>query len=408
MSSDFQNRLRKNLEHPVPAEHPAPDVLNAYIEKVLTGAEERQVTEHLAACRECREVVFLATGAAEEPVQPVVAAVPVKRVRWWAWAMPIVAVVVIAIFIGQPSLLRSKHTVEMAQARHDEPQVPASTTVATKTEVAPANKEEDKAKSLETYQPRKRIVPAQPLGGLATSPAAPPSPAPTERRELAKEKDVNGPVQNEMARRAGVGGRIAEEAKPAVAMSAPAPAAADKVQTLKQSEGAAAANLQQDSKLRDDRYAYSTESTNGASLSANGASRSKAANLDTKAGQAFGGFAKSAAKKVDAATQWRVTTTGGLEHALLGEWKPALGDSSSHFLAVTTFGENVWAGGKNLALYHSPDNGVTWERQTLRVRIAADITQIQFTSANDGVLTTNLGTSFVTHDGGKSWAQEKP
>ena len=45
MSNEFQNRLRKNLEQAAPAEHPAPDVLNAYIEKVLPQSEELHFEE---------------------------------------------------------------------------------------------------------------------------------------------------------------------------------------------------------------------------------------------------------------------------------------------------------------------------------------------------------------------------
>ena len=51
---------------PAPVEHPSPGVLAAFVERTLGEGENRSVTNHLAHCGECREVVFLASGVAEE------------------------------------------------------------------------------------------------------------------------------------------------------------------------------------------------------------------------------------------------------------------------------------------------------------------------------------------------------
>src|SRR3974390_816612 len=51
-----------------PAEHPSADVLAAFVEHTLAGGDSRKVADHLARCGDCREVVFLASNAAEESV----------------------------------------------------------------------------------------------------------------------------------------------------------------------------------------------------------------------------------------------------------------------------------------------------------------------------------------------------
>src|SRR5271157_3265232 len=47
---------------------PSPDALTAFVEHSLARGESQRVTDHLAQCAECREVVFLASSAVEEPV----------------------------------------------------------------------------------------------------------------------------------------------------------------------------------------------------------------------------------------------------------------------------------------------------------------------------------------------------
>ena len=406
MRSEFPNRLRKDLEQPAPAEHPAPDLLNAYAEHALTAAEEQQVMEHLAACAECREVVFLAQAATDEPVQPALSAAPVKRVRWWAWALPIAAVAVVAsaVLLNQGVFAPRNQAKQMAQVRRDEAAPPSPSPNATPQSNPPAEKtaSEDKGVSLATETappPPKPAAPSRVVTQQNTLTAQ--SVTGRQTDQLTKQKDANQPTANEFAADLDAR-RPAVEPKPQVALSAPA---ASRIPTVKEAQAPPAA-VTADSKLRDESAAQSVEVT--AEAETVEPSRAKTANLAAKptanARASYAGALMSS-KKRDLAAQWRVTPDGALQHLVVGEWQAALADSGSRFLTVTTFGENVWAGGKNLSLFHSPDNGITWERQTLRVRIAADIVQIAFSSPRDGVLTTNLGTSFVTHDGGKAWAQ---
>ena len=91
-------------------EHPSADLLNGYMEQSLMPSETAQVTNHLAACKDCREIVFLASGVKEEELVPAVAAAMPAQDRhvvapagqrkskwgWWKWAVPAVAVIVAA------------------------------------------------------------------------------------------------------------------------------------------------------------------------------------------------------------------------------------------------------------------------------------------------------------------------
>src|SRR5208282_1637958 len=49
-------------------DHPSPDALTAFVEQSLPARENQRVTDHLAMCADCREVVFVASSAVEEPV----------------------------------------------------------------------------------------------------------------------------------------------------------------------------------------------------------------------------------------------------------------------------------------------------------------------------------------------------
>ena len=42
-------------------------MLTAFVEHSLPSGESQRITDHLAKCGDCREVVFLASAAAEEP-----------------------------------------------------------------------------------------------------------------------------------------------------------------------------------------------------------------------------------------------------------------------------------------------------------------------------------------------------
>jgi len=416
MSSDFQNRLRKNLERPAPTQHPAPDVLNAYVEHALTPPEERQVVEHLAACSECREVVYLASEAVEEPVEQLVAAAaaapapaptpPSRRFRWWTWALPVAAVLVVAsvVLVLNPRLSKKPAFDQYAQSKQPEPQ-PEPKTAPAPTADAPAKEAPVAtltAPSTDAVAGKRRQLQAVP--------------APTNPRdELAKDKAENQPAKSRLAEgddvdlKADVTGREEKTLSTAKPASRAGAASGAMVASAPVAPPPAPAQVSPSTTDRGDTTVDVASEAPMLDAQSSNEIQEKVAKQNQKTDHATAGsmYASSAgnlrAKKIDAAPLWTVTDAGRLMHLELGRSQPALADSGTHFIAVTSLGTHVWAAGKKLALYHSADGGLTWEHQTVPAKSNADIVAITFKSVLEGVLETNSGSAFATHDGGKTW-----
>lgn len=84
--SELSNALRQRLAcGGEPRVHPDSDTLTAYLEQLLPAVERNQVLEHLAVCRECRDVTALSLP--EQPVvadRPAAMTLPARR-GWRAW-----------------------------------------------------------------------------------------------------------------------------------------------------------------------------------------------------------------------------------------------------------------------------------------------------------------------------------
>jgi hypothetical protein len=391
VSNDFQNRLRKNLEQPAPAEHPAPDVLNAYIEKVLPQSEEQQVLAHLAVCADCREVVFFSQAAVEE-VAPAVVQPQARRIAWWAWALPVAAVLAVA------------STVFVMQSNHRESTVnPPQQLAGAKRDEAPQNQ------SLTATAPQnKTVAPAEPRRA-ATPTAVPKLVNPREKDKQVLDQPVTGRNAIDLSAK-----ELQSEAKTAPAAgAAPAP----QMDRKTTANGAAIAGKPADS------AGYSADAISNASVSQQVTvqaetvevtpatnERQQAARANAPASSAPYGFSSGAmmAKKAAPLSPWRVMNDGTLQHFVPGHWENAVGVSGA-FLTVSAVGDDVWVAGKNLVLYHSKDNGASWERQTVPGLKSGDIVHIEFTSTFSGILKTSSGAAFSTHDGGKNWvAVETP
>ncbi|MFL6247007.1 MAG: zf-HC2 domain-containing protein [Thermoanaerobaculia bacterium] len=83
-------------------DHPTEETLAAYVDDRLDAPTRRKVTEHLAACGECREVVVMTTDyqASETPANVVRG-----TFGWIASAAALAAAAVIAIFVLRPDAL---------------------------------------------------------------------------------------------------------------------------------------------------------------------------------------------------------------------------------------------------------------------------------------------------------------
>jgi len=72
---------------------------------------------------------------------------------------------------------------------------------------------------------------------------------------------------------------------------------------------------------------------------------------------------------------------------------------------VAVFGNEVWAGGENQRLFHSSDDGASWNSVTLPAKGSGEhtITHIRFGTPQDGKVEAEDGSSWITTDGGKTW-----
>lgn len=383
MNNEFPTRMRKNFEQSLPARHPDADALNAYIERTLAEGEARQVLEHLSVCNECREVVYLASGAAEEPA---VAAetVPARRLRWWKWAVPLAAVLVVGsvVFVVGSYEKREAQSLQYARIEKEQP-IPAKTATSaeatetatlTEKQAAPPRREMNAA-----GKPKSLAAPKEELAGRADL-------APSERDKLAYNAAPAPPTtaaieQNQPLAK----NKVAAGAAVSAPAAAPTPAAqiAPSAQTVTVEVNGEAPILQAEH--------------------ADAMQKAMAAEPQSKNARTY-----AARKSVDSAkdlkqSPWMIAANGSLLHLQSGKWEQVSVVPEAHFTTVAVWGSNVWVGGKNLVLYHSADNGAHWERQTLQGNDDSDVQAIEVTSSRNLKVTTSAGQIFATGDGGSSW-----
>jgi photosystem II stability/assembly factor-like uncharacterized protein len=117
-----------------------------------------------------------------------------------------------------------------------------------------------------------------------------------------------------------------------------------------------------------------------------------------------GGVPTERASNRAARPQWRINASGQAERSYGGgAWQVALREEKMHVVAV--FGSEVWTGGENQRLFHSLDDGTTWNSVTLPRREGREptITHIRFQTPQDGTVEAEGGSSWITTDGGKTW-----
>ena len=80
------------------------------------------------------------------------------------------------------------------------------------------------------------------------------------------------------------------------------------------------------------------------------------------------------------------------------------------FLAVAALGTEVWAGGSDAMLYHSPDSGTHWTRilpAEASAALTGDIVGVEFPDPQHGRVTTSSGEVWLTADDGQTWHKQQ-
>jgi hypothetical protein len=368
--------------------HPDADLLTAYGENSLSAVERQRVTEHVAVCPECREVLFLAQPELDE-AQFVSKAVPARRFGWMAWASAAAVVVVVgsAVMLQREKVVKVEPPVavvneqkpqepkvaeEHKPAQFDDFKVPAET------------RERDSVVSLKPVPPRLDVSPSpvmpskevvivdaekkskddlSKIGGLITNENVQNSQNVTAGRQA-----TSGPANTANAQVTNVfTANSAQSAAPAAVRSA-------------QNVAPAAAPVQKQSKAELAR--------------------------DAAAAKTVMGYAQSVPdERLEGRAHWRISKAGVLERSYLADdWAPVLVGPGVKIRVVSVVGNIVWAGSDHGALYVSRNGGVDWA--PLKIPTSADIVSIRFDDESNGAIQTSTGETWKTTDAGNSWNRQ--
>lgn len=362
--------------------HPGADLLAAFAEQGLRGAEREQVLLHLAACSECREVVAL---SAPESASAEAAAVPLPKGSWLRWGMlrwgaaaASLAIVAVAVLVGGPKMMQERRPNTVAtETSTAPPAVQPARAPQAAGEVAAGDHE---ATVLEKEQPRSGRGDREMAEGKAAAPAD-------------TKSDIGGRAPDKAAAAAagtagGIGSGVLRPSTPPPAIakaeppekdkanvSAPAAPARKVVSAPVSAQPAAQAQAEtaQSTVSRDERAAYSAATSMVGNESQLRRQRAKPA-------------------MASAALRWTVTADGQVQRSADGgrSWTTLPIASEVKFRALAANEREVWAGGSRTALYHSSDAGQTW-RKVDPGRLSGDIVRIVLHGATTVVVTTSAG-----------------
>ena len=374
---------------PLPTGHPSADVLTAFAENALVGDEHGRTADHLSRCGQCREIVFLASSAADKPLQveeqgAAAYAAPRRRVPRLVWGMSIAA----GVLVLASALVWWRHESARPQMQmaSSEVGIPAAQPVEPAQESQPAieSKSNTELKSQTQSQLSIGSKPATAPPPTAKS-AAPPASVAKSQAKTPRAENVspNDARTLGMGSSAGIGaGAVPRPAQSRASSVAATPSTV--------SIAGAAATLAPDAPPRN-----SFVAVQGGPVGATPGSRN-AVVLNPQ----------TALRPVRAThPQWRITPDGHLEHSTAEGWSRVLAGQSATFRVVSVVGNHVWVGGSGAALFHSHDEGQSWDQVALTSpsRETATIVSIQFDDAQHGTVTTDSGTRCITTDGGGTW-----
>ncbi len=366
--------------------HPSADSLTAFVERSLPQLESQRVTDHLAQCADCREVVFLANSAVEEPVgeeqelmpadavarispallakaqSSEVAAEASRRHGWrlrWVWLTAVAAVLVVSgvAFLKRSEFGRPGPMVVV----NERPPVAA-------------------------LPPEMTAVVHAPGAETKVAPESKPVPAPPKPPAKSARVQTNEVRKAETLAKSEIASNVPEQYSSASALPfAPQPGSPPPPNALGGAVKAPATT-----------HNTFVESEGQATTALSFARPTPSMEKPQMAMRSISGLG----------IHWRVTADGRLERSTTpGNWAPVLADQPIRFHVVSVVGNNVWAGGSGGTLFHSSDGGQNWSKQPLAGETGT-IVSIRFSDAAHGAVNTEGGARWSTSDGGLTWAKE--
>jgi photosynthesis system II assembly factor YCF48-like protein/putative zinc finger protein len=434
------------------SEHPDANLLTAFAEQALSPAERETVSQHLAACGDCREVVALALPASESvaeatPASSEVKLAHVRPVRadwnWFGWlglrgAAVVAGVVIVASVLtlrpGKPQPPTSGTIAELKKQEPAQAQAPAPAPafetdsvrpVAPSAETREVASLTDKNEEAQTFKPDARQYKLQEkaLNGLKASP-------PERRSELArlqpntefrdsKRADIDSADRARTALSAGAATRgnvTGSVATPAVASVAPPSTGApqpqkDAVQVGSASETVEVAAASPPISTTEQSAGVAADQLSAAPIAKAKApvqsQYDKTAAMARTKKQSLGASSNPAMAYQNSTIAWRIAD-GTLQHSLDAgfTWQAVLPADHS-LLCQKDRGSDVWAAGKAGTVFHSSDAGATWTELHPTAndqRLTADVIAITLEKPGETILTTNTGGLWTTMDNGKTWS----
>lgn len=444
------------------AGHPDPDVLSSFTERSLPASERAVVLEHLARCRDCREVIALALPVTEA------AQAPEARVQFssrWRWpvlrGVAALAGIILVAAIGIRQF-RHRAPASVMVARNAEQKQIVTPPVANKPEiVTPPPQTAASPGAIAREEARSAHPPAQPLSATADGLGSAGKPMNIAAGSAGGVGAGASPAQGtKMAMAAPPRDLGFATAAPAASMKQlppsrapggnPPPASSQMVEVQNQSAvvtGESQAATQLETQTAEPRsQAERADNVTRAKPAATIPSDETGANLPITSRNVLDLQANQPAPTA----HWTISSTGTLQRSFDGgrTWqdvnvnaKPGLYAGSMQmavaannqesrevpkklaraktaapatspspvFRALAVIGSQVWAGASGGVLYHSADGGTLWATlvpSAQGVPLTGDIVRIEFSDALHGIITTSTPETWTTADGGQSWQKQ--
>jgi Photosynthesis system II assembly factor YCF48 len=404
MNQGIPNPLRKALARQTSGDvHPSPDVLTSFMERTLTPVEGEVVTQHLAQCAECREIVFLASDAVEDEVadsRELVAAAAARRVattpvyathafaeppraekspsRWPIRTRWAVALTTAALLVSSGAAVKYWR----ATSGH---QTPAFTVASNR----PTLRSPQMQQPVET--PSSQVAAGKPAAPQPLAESAPHPVIAARAKKISPETTLADMATNQ---------------------SAPAPPPQPAAQAAASPAAGAAVGGASDATTTEVGHQNSVAQSEAVEKKGAAPKNESAQSLQLKqrAPVLFGKAATSTHAVSAVRPQWRIGPNGQLERFLAADqWTRVLDDQPVAFHAVGVIGNDVWAGGNGGALFHSFDRGEHWSKVPLAANSNIEtgaIASIRFDDPQHGIVASDSGTRWATTDGGVTWTKQ--
>jgi hypothetical protein len=181
-------------EHAQHGIHPDPDVLSAFAEGALAGHERLACLDHLAACPQCREIVWLTQATEATEASPAHEPKPEPAPFWKRWLTPVpilstaaiaaLAVASVVIYRHQTPPAPQPELMAKVEAPPAAVAAPAEEKTASPAAIHPRTAHPKSDLAMKIAQAPEPVAPPPPPARAASSPVLPAAPPPVPQSFL--------------------------------------------------------------------------------------------------------------------------------------------------------------------------------------------------------------------------------